>query len=95
MKRTVLAALVAMTTFSAYANEIDDAMKRVGPAYMCGPEYEYRASLSDLKSALLDAGVPESLAVYAVTGISEWIVKEHSANRKTMTAEDCNRVYGR
>lgn len=40
-------ALLAMTV-TAFAGPIDDALKKVGPAYMCGPHYEYTEALAAL-----------------------------------------------
>lgn len=95
MKKTVLAAVAAMLPAGASANEIEDAMKRIGPAYMCGPTHEYREALDELKQALLGAGVPEMLAGYAVEGISDFVTREHAAKRETITAKECTEVYGR
>lgn len=95
MKKIVLAAVAAMLPLNAFANEIDEAMKRIGPAYMCGPTHEYREALDGLKRALLDAGVPEVLSGYAVSGISDYVSKEHAKKRETITAKECADVYGR
>ncbi|MEY9629881.1 hypothetical protein [Sinorhizobium fredii] len=95
MKKIVLAAIAAALPVGAFANEIDDAMKRIGPAYMCGPTHEYRDALDGLKQALLNAGVPEVLAGYAVNGISNFVTEEHASKRETITAKECAEAYGR
>jgi hypothetical protein len=95
MKKTVLAAVAAILPTGASANEIEDAMKRIGPAYMCGPTHEYREALDELKQALLGAGVPETLAGYAIDGVSDFVTREHAAKRQTITAKECAEVYGR
>ena len=95
MKRIVLAAVTAALPAGAFANEIDDAMKRIGPAYMCGPPHEFRDALDRLNQALLKAGVPKMLAGYAISGLSDYVTKEHAAKRETITAKECKDVYGR
>ncbi|MDW9463712.1 hypothetical protein GOA57_28145 [Sinorhizobium meliloti] len=95
MKKIVVTAIVAALPIGAVANEIDDAMKRIGPAYMCGPTHEYRDALDGLKQALLNAGVPDMLAGYAVSGISSFVTKEHASKRETITAKECAEAYGR
>ncbi|MNL60026.1 hypothetical protein D3C87_1838010 [compost metagenome] len=95
MKALIPVAVATIIAFDASANEIDDAMKRVGPAYMCGPTHEYRDALDGLNKALLNAGVPEILAGYAINGISSFVAKEHATKRETITAKECAEVYGR
>lgn len=95
MKKIVLVAITAALPAGAFANEIDDAMKRIGPAYMCGPTHEYRDALDGLTQALLNAGVPDVLTGYAVSGISNYVTKEHAKKREMITAKECAEVYGR
>ncbi|RVI58539.1 hypothetical protein [Sinorhizobium meliloti] len=95
MKKIVLTAIAAALPAGVFANEIDDAMKRIGPAYMCGPTHEYREALDALNKALLSAGVPDMLAQYAIAGVSGYVKKEHAKKRETITAKECSEVYGR
>lgn len=96
MKKLILAAaIVAMASVGASSNEMDDAMKKIGPAYMCGPTHEFREALDTLRQSLLSAGVPATLAMYAVDGVSNYARKEFASKRETITADECVEKYHR
>lgn len=80
---------------SASANEMDDAMKQIGPAYMCGAPYEYREKLNNLKAAMERAGVDPILSQFAIDGLDHYVTRQNSAKRATVTAEECLSKYHR
>lgn len=87
---------IALTTLAnpAFAGPIDDALKKVGPAYMCGPNYEYEAALAAVAQEMQKAGVPERLAQYAVERVRH-NAEANAADRAKLTAADCATKYGR
>ena len=92
MKRILLISL-AFTPTNVSANEIQEALKNVGPAYMCGPTFKYNESIETLRSRLLAAGLNDMLAEYAIAGVKSFVEKK-AEQRKTITAKDCAEKYG-
>ena len=90
--RAVIALL--LTVSGATAGPIDDAMKKIGPAYMCGPQYEYTEALAALRFELKKAGVTDILADYALAGVRE-AADANKAARDKITAAECAAKYGR
>lgn len=88
-------AIAVLTASTATSGTIEDAMKRVGPAYMCGAPYEYVEALDALRDEMETAGVPATLVEYAVSGVEDFVSKEHGHKRHTVTAEECATKYGR
>lgn len=90
---TAAVAIFALAT-PASANAIQDALKKIGPAYMCGPHYEYREALAALRYELVKVGLTELLADHAINGVRR-AAEANAKTRESLTAEDCAAKYGR
>lgn len=95
MRKFLAATFVIAAAGTAQAGPIDDAMRKIGTAYMCGPTFEYNEALEALRNEMLKAGVPDVLAGYSVSGIDEFVRREHAAKRASITKEECAAKYGR
>ena len=89
--RVLLALLVTMS--AANAGPIDDAMKKIGPAYMCGPPYAFDDALTGLRNELRAAGLSDMLASFTIDGLRAWVEKEHAKTRAKITAAECKSKY--
>jgi membrane-bound lytic murein transglycosylase B len=94
MKRVLLATAVLACASTAHANGVQDAMKKIGPAYMCGANFEYTAALDNLRSELLNAGLSASMADAALVDVRK-TAEANAEARQKITAEDCATKYGR
>jgi hypothetical protein len=91
-----LIAAIALSAFASHAsaNAIQDALKKVGPAYMCGPHHEYLDALSALRFELVKAGLTERLADYTIEGVRK-AAEANADVREQLTAAECATKYGR
>ena len=69
-------------------------MKKIGPAYMCGANFEYVAALDNLRAELLEAGLSASMAEAAIGDVRK-SAEANSEARQKMTAADCATKYDR
>lgn len=89
----MIVALSAST--AAFAGDVEQAAKKIGPAFLCSPPYEYNRALDDYREALVKSGMPEALAADSVGSIDRFVNREHAGKRRTITAEECATKYGR
>lgn len=85
---------IMLIALASTAPGVEEAMRRLGPAYMCAPAYEYRLSLKALEHELMAIGVPDLLAGFAVSGVDDYIKREQSDKAASITAEECAEKYG-
>ncbi len=69
------------------------ALKKVGPSYLCGATHQYRDAIEGLRMSMLEAGVPDTLAKLSVNALDAYIKKEHGEKRATITADECKNIY--
>lgn len=92
--RAILALLALTSTAIADEAAIDAAMKKVGPAYMCGANFEYLDALSNLRAELVKVGLTDTMADAALDSVRKTAESNADARLK-ITAEDCATKYGR
>lgn len=85
---------VAAHASPAHAGPIDDALKRVGPAYMCGPHFEYEEALDALKRELTAVGMADFMVEAAMDSVRE-VAEGNAETRVKLTAAECAEKYGR
>ena len=93
--RAILA-LLAMTGVAAASDEtpVKAAMKKIGPAYMCGANFEYVEALQTLRAELVKVGLAEFAADAAIDGVRK-AAEANETDRLKLTARDCAEKYGR
>lgn len=90
----VILALLAMTATSGASDgtPITAAMKKIGPAYMCGANFEYVEALGNLKAELLKVGLADFAADAAVDSVRK-AAEANEKDRLKLTAKDCAEKY--
>lgn len=95
--RELVATLALVSSSLAAAageNPIQNALKKIGPAYMCGANYHYVDALTNLRAELRQAGLPDFMADAAMASVRK-AAEANSDDRLKLTAEDCAAKYGR
>lgn len=91
-----LIGLMMLGTTAAAAEEapVRVALKKVGPAYMCGANYEYVEALDGLRRELERAGLSGFMIDAAMESVRR-VAESNADDRLTLTADDCAKKYGR